>query len=111
MIHSTNSLGQNISIIYALDLGGVFTVQAFFASSVLTNKNRPEKLLRSYKFRGNMQLINAALFFISAVPIFWGLSIPISDSMSIPLRYTFWIIALFVQQIRRLQEYQTTKNR
>ncbi len=30
MLHSTYSLVQNISIIYALDLGGLFTIQAFF---------------------------------------------------------------------------------
>jgi len=54
MIHSSLSLVQNISAIYALDLGGLFMIQGFFANSVLTDNSRPEKVLRSYKFRRNL---------------------------------------------------------
>ena len=102
MIHSSFSLVQNISIIYALDLGGLFVIQALFANCVLTNKTRPEKVLRSYRFRRDLQLVNAGLFFISAVPIFWSLSIPISGNTSIPVRFVFWIATVFIARVREI---------
>ena len=102
MIHSSLSLVQNISAIYALDLGGLFMIQGFFANSVLTDNSRPEKVLRSYKFRRNLQLVNAGLFIISAVPIFWSLSFPIGGDRFIPLRFLFWIATIFVARARNL---------
>jgi uncharacterized membrane protein len=94
---------QNVSILYALDIGGLFTIQAFLASSILTEKNRPGELLLHYRRVRNWHIIAALCFFISALPVFWT-SIPIGSEVNIHIRYLLWIAFLFLSLISRLFE-------
>ncbi len=103
-LHST--FEENVSIVYAFDLGGLFIIQALLANSVLTDKNtiRSDRILQSYTIRRNTLLLGAALFFISALPFFWSWAITINDTLTIPLRIILWLITLFTPTIRRLWE-------
>jgi uncharacterized membrane protein len=95
---------EYVSILYALDLGGLFAIQALFANSILADKNRPEKLLREYAGRRNAAITGAVVFFLSTLPFFWSWSIPINGQTHIPLRFILWIAPLFLHNIRRLWE-------
>ena len=110
-IHSTLALEQYISIIYALDLGGLFVILAFLANAILADKNRPLQVLYTYEARRYSEVFGAALFFISILPFFWIWKIPVGSTTSIPLRFILWLIPLFNSQIRRLWEHQLKKNR
>ena len=89
---------QNVSILYAFDLGGLTTIQTFFTTSLISEKkkNTPEQLLRAYKLRRNLQLIIAVIFFVSAIPIFWSWMVELDNITTIPLRLIFWFIAFFL---------------
>ena len=94
-----------MSILYALDLGGLFTVLAVLGTSILADKDKPSKIMKHYTLKRNTQLIGAAIFFVSALPFFWTLKIPVGDG--IPLRFMLWIIPLFLHNIRRAVEKRT----
>lgn len=97
LLSSSLAMAQNLSILYAFDLGGLVMIQTFFTSSLISEKEKsiPEQLLHEYKYRRNLQLIIAVIFFVSAIPVFWTSRIELSDIGSIPLRLVFWFIALF----------------
>ena len=100
----SNLPAEYVSILYALDIGGLFALQALLANSILADKNRPIKLLHEYAARRNAAITNALIFFISTLPFFWSWSIPINSQTHIPLRFVLWIVPLFLQNIRRLWE-------
>jgi uncharacterized membrane protein len=104
LINSSMSLVENVSIVYAFDLGGLFAIQAFFANSILSDKNKPEQVIRDFRLRRNTQLIGMALFFISALPIFWTWTIQVDSNFGIPFRLILWILTLFMPSIRRSWE-------
>jgi uncharacterized membrane protein len=104
LINSSMSLVENVSIVYAFDLGGLFAIQAFLANSILSDKNKPEQVIRDFRLRRNTQLIGMALFFISALPIFWTWTIQVGSNFGIPLRIILWILTLFMPSIRRSWE-------
>jgi uncharacterized membrane protein len=104
LINSTMSLVENSSIVYAFDLGGLFAIQAFFANSILSDKNKPEQIIRAFRLRRNTLLIGMTLFFISVLPIFWTLTIQVNSNFGIPLRLILWISTLFMPSIRRFWE-------
>jgi uncharacterized membrane protein len=97
---------QNVSIIYAFDLGGLFIIQAFFANSLVNQKKQvvSEDLIGEYKFRRYTLLVGAAIFFISTVPLFWSWSIELSSNISVNVRFILWFIPLFSPLFVRLRE-------
>jgi uncharacterized membrane protein len=103
-LNSSTIPAQYVSILYALDLGGLFAIQALLANSILADKKMPEHLLRHYTAVRNGQIVGAAIFFISILPFFWTLAIPITSNTSIPLRFMLWIAPLFLRFIRRIWE-------
>ncbi len=64
----TLALALNVSTLYALDIGGLFSVLTVFTNSLIgeNKKGLSEQLLREYKYRRNTQLIVAVIFFVSA---------------------------------------------
>ena len=104
----SNLPAEYVSILYALDLGGLFAIQALLANSILADKNRPEKLLREYAARRNANITGAVIFFVSTLPFFWSWSIPVSSQTYIPLRFILWMLPLFLHNIRRLWERSRT---
>jgi uncharacterized membrane protein len=102
-LNSSSPLVENVSILYALDLGGLFIIQAFLANLILSDKTRPESLLQTYKLRRNTMIISAAFFFISVAPFFWTLGLRVNGA-GIPLRIILWLIPMFLPSIRRIWE-------
>ena len=103
---------QNVSVLYALDLGGLFIIQALLANSILTDKStvRSKEILSSYTIRRNTLFLGAAFFFISALPFFWSWTLTINNTFTIPLRTILWLIPLFSPTIRRLLERRLKTN-
>jgi uncharacterized membrane protein len=101
---SSSVMAQNVSILYAFDLGGLFVIQTFFTNSLISRKKQiiPEQLLRQYKFRRNFQMLAAVIFFVSTIPIFWSWRIELSSTINIPVRFIFWSTNLLLPVIIRL---------
>jgi uncharacterized membrane protein len=97
---------EGVSVVYALDLGGLFVIQALLAHSVLTDKNttRSDEIIQSYTIRRNTLLLGAAIFFISVLPFFWSWVVVIDGVLTINLRIILWLIPLFMPTIRRTWE-------
>ena len=100
-LFSTSLPTQYVSILYGLDLGGLFAVQAVFANSVLIDKNRPKEVIRYYTILRNAEMVGAIVFFVSLLPIFWTLATTV-DQTRIPLRYLIWVAPPFIRFIRRV---------
>lgn len=102
LIHpSQGILLQDVSIIYAFDLGGLFVVQSLLISSILADKSQPEPLIRHYKLLRNAQIIGALFFFVSALPFFWTWTITV-DKIPIHLRFILWLAPFIIRVFRRL---------
>ena len=102
-LNAGNIGAQNISLIYALDLGGLFAIQSFFSNCVLTELSSPNELRYDFSHSRNAQAVAAIFFFVSALPFFWVLAVPIGTA-TIPLRFILWIIPLFFHPIEELFE-------
>ena len=111
LLHSSLSLTQNVSIVYALDLGGLFGIQAFLADSILKEKNRPENVLQHYRLLRNAEIVSVAIFLASALPVFWTWAIRINSETVIPLRFLLWIVPLTLSFFRRLWERKNKNSR
>jgi uncharacterized membrane protein len=103
---SSLEMAQNVSIIYAFDLGCLFIIQAIFANSLVNQKKQvfSEDLIGEYKFRRYTLLVGAAIFFISTVPLFWSWSIELSSNISVNVRFILWFIPLFSPLFVRVWE-------
>ncbi len=99
---SQGILVQDVSVIYALDLGGLFIVQSLLLSPIIADKSQPQQLIRHYKLLRNAQIISAIFFFVSALPFFWAWAIIIDDIQPIQLRFIFWLAPFFIRAFRRL---------
>lgn len=101
---------MDVSMLYAVDLGGLFVILSLLANSILSDKKRPEELLYHYAAMRNSQIVGAAFFFISVIPFFWTWAVPINSETSIPLRFILWMVPLFLHFIRRIWERQSNIN-
>jgi uncharacterized membrane protein len=104
---------QNVSIIYAFDLGGLFIIQAIFANSLVNQKKQviSEELIGEYTFRRYTLLAGAAIFLISTLPLFWTWSINLSSNIPIRVRFILWFIPLFSPLFVRLREWKNRKKK
>ena len=57
---------------YAVDLGLINVIMAYFINLLTVEEKRlvPARLLRSYRFQRNVTIFVAAVFFLSALPVF-----------------------------------------
>ncbi len=95
---------ENVSILYAFDLGGLFLIQSFLAYCVSSDKSKPPEMLYSFKLRRNTFLISSAFFFVSAIPIFWNVRVTYANFIDVPLRVVLWLVPLLLSIIRRMWE-------
>jgi len=100
----TSSLTQYVSVIYALDLGGLLFIQALLAHSIISTRIGAEKMLNHYRLARNGEIIGATVFFVSALPFFWTWAIPLNDANTVPLRFTLWIIPVLIPFVRPVLE-------
>ncbi len=78
----------------------LFALQAVSANSILSDKSKPEQLLRSFRYRRNPGLMASAFFFVSTLPMFWSWTI----SPGFPIRLVFWLATLFLPLFRHFWE-------
>ena len=79
---STLAFAENVSILYAIDLAGLFLILAFFTHSLVDEDKKlvPQSLLLNYRRVRNFELLGAAIFLISIIPVFWSLGIWVDNS-------------------------------
>ena len=95
------ALVESVSVMYALNLGGLYLILAFFAHAIYSNKSNPPDAVRTFKLKRNAFLISCVFFFGSIFPIFWNISIPITGDIGVPLRLVFWLFPIALPSIRR----------
>jgi hypothetical protein len=87
------------SATYGLDLAAIWTILAAF-THVLTIEEKnlvAPDLFRKYRLLRNLEIIVAAIFFVSVLPQFWTTMIG-----STSLRYVLWGLTFFVRRIGNL---------
>jgi uncharacterized membrane protein len=100
-------LWNGVSVIYALDLMVMFLVLAFFNHSLGKEEKglAPKSFLKRFRFERNYDLVVAAIFLVSIIPIFQvnvNLGFFAGGSFFLPLRVAVWVIALVIGLLRRV---------
>jgi uncharacterized membrane protein len=100
---STSVFAENVSVLYAIDLAGLFLILAFFTYSLADEEKKlvPPSLLQKYRRSRNFELLASAIFLVSIIPVFWSLGISVGNSL-IRLRFILWIFILFLPAVRHL---------
>ena len=85
------SLGQEVSTYYALDIGGMNVVLAYFAHLLTVEEKNliPRELVSRFKVTRNSLLVGGLIFIASAAPIFWTIGVE-----QTPLRVVIWLLAM-----------------
>jgi uncharacterized membrane protein len=98
-MNNISGMSESISILYALNLAGMFLILAFFSHMIYQKKDMVNGTDSGrFRVRRNGLLISAAIVLVSCLPIFWSTEIPLSilglsPDSSIPLRFILWIIS------------------
>jgi uncharacterized membrane protein len=107
---STSAFAENVSVLYAVDLAGLFLIMAFFTHSLADEDKKlvPQSLLLTYRRKRNFELLGSAIFLVSIIPAFWSLGILVGNSL-IRIRFILWIFTLFLPAVRHLYACATSK--
>jgi uncharacterized membrane protein len=102
LVAQSNSFsGDVVSAAFAADLGTIFAILASF-NNILASEKRalvgPDKIA-NYRFLRNLELLAAALFWISVLPQFYTLAL-VAGTIKIYLRYLLWVPTLTFSRIR-----------
>jgi len=94
------------SAIYALDIGAIWAILAAFTHILTVEEKKlvSPDLFRKYRLMRNLELIVAAIFFVSILPQLWT---PLIGSTS--LRYVLWGVTFFVRRTGNLLPTCCTK--
>ncbi len=86
------------STLYALDMGGLMAILAFFNYELSAEEKNlvPQEVLPRHKRIRNILFVSAGLFFLTALPQFWSWQID-----KAPLRFYFWLSPLAIAWISR----------
>jgi len=87
------------SATYALDLGAIWAILGAF-THVLTIEEKKlvaPDLIRKYRLMRNLEIVVAAIFFVSILPQFWDIMIGNTS-----LRYVLWGLTFFVRRTTNL---------
>lgn len=87
------------STLFALDLGGLMAILAFFAHSLVLEEKQliSQDLMSTYKRLRNYLFLTATLFLLTALPEFWSWSVE-----GLPIRFYIWYAVLPISWIRSL---------
>ncbi len=105
---SLGDFWNNVSVLFAADLAGMFLILAFFNHALAdeTKNFVPKAYMREYRFSRNYDLLVAGIFLFSMIPAFAQINVVQvvvgSGHGTIPLRVFFWITALILGWTRRL---------
>ena len=99
---ATGTLWNGISMLYAVDLAVMFVVLGFFNHSLANEEKNlvPKNYLRKYRLERNYDVVVAAVFAMSVLPIF-EFTLEVTGRL-FPLRALVWIMALVLGLIRRV---------
>lgn len=102
MNQSGEQLVEYASTLYALDLGGLMVISAFFYRELSMEEKRlvPQQSLARYGRMRDLHFIFAAWFFLTALPQFWSLQID-----GTPTRFYLWIGPLIISWISRVSTW------
>ena len=84
--------------VFALDMGSIFLILSYF-THVLTIEDRkliPKELLKRYRLLRDSTVASSAMFYVSALPIFWAISI-----YGVELRVVLWLLTFATVAVRR----------
>ena len=95
----TSSFLNTATALFALDVGGMMLVLGLFCNEIATKDRKlvSSDLIDPFKNERNSWLLSAAIFFVSAVPIFWSLQLN-----GTAIRYLIWIIPLVLVWVERI---------
>ena len=102
----TNENWNGVSTAFALDLGLMYLILAFFSHTLANEEKKlvPSNLLKKFRVKRNMQLLVSAAFFLSIAPIFYStnaFSLSVEGaSRGVPVRAALWIFILFLSLLR-----------
>lgn len=104
---TSGDLWSKISMLYGVDLAVMFLVLAFFNNSLANQRKTtaPPQANKMFLFDRNYDLIIAAVFFISILPVFETTVFQISSEQTvydIRLRAFIWTTALVMGMVRRV---------
>jgi len=86
------------STLYALDMGGLNAILAFFNYELSVEERNlvPQEMLPRHRRVRNVLFVSAGLFFLTALPQFWSWRVD-----NVPLRLYFWVSPLAIGWISR----------
>ena len=88
------AVAELASILYALDLGAMHVILAFFTHSVAIEKRGSFPIeAQLYGSRRDSRALVAATFAVSALPVFWTWTISLGGVGDIPTRFILWVLA------------------
>lgn len=98
---SHEALLNAASIGYALDMTGLMGVLALFTHQLAMEERGlvPKEALSRYKRLRDVLFLSAALFAITALPLFWAIKV-----LGQPVRFVFWFVPLIISSARILSE-------
>jgi hypothetical protein len=93
-----SGLDEAASILYALDMGGLMTILGFFANELAIEERClvSPRAVSHYRVLRNILFLSGGLFFVSALPQFWIITVGAT-----PVRFLLWPISLAISWIRR----------
>ena len=76
----------------------MFLIIAYFTHEITIEERKliPQQLFKSYRLQRNTTIVEAALFLVSTLPIFWSLTV-----FGFQVRFILWIGTLGTSIIRR----------
>jgi uncharacterized membrane protein len=102
-----NENWNQVSMVFALDLGVMFLILAFFFHYLADEEKKlvPDNLLRRFRTRRDLQVLASLFFFLSMVPVFYtmtafSLSVE-GGSRNVPIRVVLWFVPLLFSLMRR----------
>ncbi len=92
------SVGEAASVYYALDIGGMNLILAYFTHLLASEERNliPRDLTKRFRGIRNILLFGAAVFLASALPVFWDVTYA-----GVPVRIYVWILAVPVLWLPR----------
>jgi len=90
--------GLAASIYYALDIGGMNFILAYFTHLLASEERNliPRELMVRFKNTRNALILGGAIFLISGLPVFWDVIV-----YGTPLRVIMWLLTLPVLWVPR----------
>ncbi len=104
--------GDVVSAAFAADLGAIYAILAAFNNTVSSEKRAlvgPDKI-PDYRFLRNLEILAAAIFWISLRPQFYTLVLTLG-SIKIYVRYLPWVLTLFFPRFKTLEEGRRSAHR